>query len=78
MTAYVLMESQVGSTREDIIGVFSNPEKAYAGITEYYGENWEQLDFDDVRDSGVYWGRTISVDGENINLWLFDFEIDCV
>ena len=75
MMIYVLIEHG----RASPIGVFGTFSSADAGISAYYGADYELVQEQVVSDSGVEWHRWIrDSDGDVVELTLFSYWLDDV
>lgn len=60
MEIYIITQIDSDDSEQTIIGVADSVEKANEMINEYYGD-FKEITYDDVRDSGIEYAKTIEV-----------------
>lgn len=81
MRVLIIHENDIDDGRHSVIGVASSIEKAETMIEEFYGPDYVQLNYNDIRDSGLEYSKILNVKDHNgilypVQITLEWFDID--
>ncbi len=71
---YVLIENDEVAGISPL-GIFDSPDKAKEKLHDFYNE-FSELEYKDIRDSGIEWQMKIIADSDIIILTLYEFTIN--
>lgn len=78
---YVIHELDLEDKETDVIGVASSLEKVDELVSEYYGDDFVEISFQDIRDSTLEWSKVLEIKSYDDSLYYVKitvqwFEVD--